>query len=212
MAKIIQKGMFVNMKYLKACRNCLKGRPISLTGDVLCKYKGVVSADYVCIRHKFIPNLKTYRELNYKCIDCVNFCIERISGEHPHAEHVIGDRISYDIPQDNSSCSSSIGLCKLFSVRRFDGSKRSACSKFLPKPESRILMRAESRMQKLEQKSIEKLEPKLKAKEKASFERISANESLMNNNLIEKDLTEEKNSINILQFNRIGRKSGYFQY
>jgi hypothetical protein len=109
--------MFVNMKYLKACRNCLKGIPISLTGDILCKYKGVVSTDYVCIRHKFIPELKTYREMDYKCIDCANFCIKPSS---------------YDQTSDLT-----IGLCKLFSVRHFDGTQRKACSKFLMKSEIR---------------------------------------------------------------------------
>lgn len=115
--------MFVNMKYLKACRNCLKGRPICLTGDVLCKYKGVVSADYVCIRHKFIPELKTYREMDYKCIDCANFCVKHGSYDQDPGCHIPGY---------------SIGLCKLFSVRQFDGTQRSACSKFLMKHENRI--------------------------------------------------------------------------
>ncbi|HHV95135.1 MAG TPA: hypothetical protein GXX37_01440 [Clostridiaceae bacterium] len=151
------------MKYTKACRNCIKGRPISLTGDILCKYKGVVSSDYVCIRHKFIPNLKTFREMNYKCIDCVNFCVDRIpvnrTQNRTQAEHLALGHISYEISQNdsknNQSCSSSsIGFCKLFSVRRFDGTQRSACSKFLMKPERRILMSSETETWNLEQNNL----------------------------------------------------------
>jgi hypothetical protein len=111
-----QEGMITSMKYIKSCKNCSKGRAITLTGDVLCKYKGVVSADFVCMRHKYIPELKSYKELDYKCIDCANFCI----------------KLDY---HDNSP---SIGLCKLFSVRQYDGTNKKACSKFLMKPGSRL--------------------------------------------------------------------------
>jgi len=104
------------MKYLKSCRNCLRGKPISFTGDILCKFKGVVSADFVCMRHKYIPELRSYKELNYKCIDCTNFCIK----------------------QDSYDNNSSIGLCKLFSVRLYDGIGKKACSKFMMKPENKI--------------------------------------------------------------------------
>lgn len=112
----VQEGMISNMKYLKSCRNCLRGRPISFTGDVLCKYKGVVSADFVCLRHKYIPELKDYKELNYKCIDCVNFSVCK------------------DLHVQNSS----VGLCKLFSVRPYDGMQKNVCSKFLIKADNRV--------------------------------------------------------------------------
>lgn len=108
--------MIINMKYAKSCKNCLRGKAITFTGDVLCKFKGVVSADFVCMRHKYIPELKSYKELDYKCIDCANFCIKQDYHEHD----------------------SSTGLCKLFSVRQYDGSEKKACSKFLMKPEIRV--------------------------------------------------------------------------
>jgi len=101
------------MKPVKSCANCIKSRPIPFTYDVLCVNKGVVSADYVCRRHKFIPNLKSFKEMDYKCIDCANFII---SGK-------------------NSTSSEITGLCRLFSVRYFDGNSKKACSKFIMKHE-----------------------------------------------------------------------------
>lgn len=122
------------MKYLKACRNCLKGKPIFLTGDVLCKYKGVVSADFVCIRHKLIPELKTYKEMDYKCIDCANFSIKYDSyGQAQASSSGSSIRSSAE-----TSIGSSVGLCKIFSVRPFDGTKKCACSKFMMRPEVRV--------------------------------------------------------------------------
>lgn len=70
------------MKPIKSCANCVKSIPISFTNDVLCKSKGVISSDFVCRRHKFIPNLKTFKEMNYKCIDCTNFILDERSLHH----------------------------------------------------------------------------------------------------------------------------------
>jgi len=105
------------MRHFKSCRNCLKSRPIPFTGDVLCRYKGVVSADFACMRHKYIPNLKSFKELNYKCIDCANFSTKR------------------DYVSDSADYNSVIGLCRVFSVRCYDGAKKSACSKFVMRAE-----------------------------------------------------------------------------
>jgi hypothetical protein len=96
------------MKITKSCANCAKSRPIPLTSDVLCKTKGVISSDYVCIHHKLIPNYCSFKDLNYKCKDCINFVIT----------------------EKSSRTNQTIGVCRLFSVRCFDGNKKKACSKF----------------------------------------------------------------------------------
>ena len=96
------------MKQKKFCSNCVKGMPISINKDILCRERGVVSPDYVCSKHRFMPEPKTYRDLNYKCIECSFFTVE-------------------EADQENSP---TLGLCQLFSVRKYDGSLKSACSKF----------------------------------------------------------------------------------
>lgn len=97
------------MKYVRSCANCINSRAIALTTDVLCRKKGVVSSNFVCIYHKFIPNFKSFKDLDYKCIDCANFIV--------HEKNL----------QNNQS----IGLCRLFSVRCYDGNKKNVCSKFV---------------------------------------------------------------------------------
>lgn len=55
--------------------------------------------------------------MNYKCIHCENF----------------------EIASDNDPGGTSAkGLCKLFSVRYFDGFQKSACSKFVKNPQSEV--------------------------------------------------------------------------
>ncbi|NLC69350.1 MAG: hypothetical protein GX754_11340 [Clostridiaceae bacterium] len=101
------------MKPSKSCANCIKSRAIPFSNDVLCITKGVVSADFVCRRHKFIPDLKSAKEANYKCTDCANFIV-------------------HEMKIDSRQMT---GLCKLFSARYYDGNKKKACSKFLMKYE-----------------------------------------------------------------------------
>ncbi len=103
------------MKLIKSCSNCIKGAPVLVNNDILCREKGVVSPDYSCIRHKFIPESKTYKEMNFKCIDCQYFIINAV-------------------PEENVSK----GLCRLFSVRQYIGEQKNACSKFIKKPECSI--------------------------------------------------------------------------
>jgi len=95
----------------RTCHNCTKGTVITINGDILCKINGVVSPDYVCSSHRFIPTEKTYKQLNYKCTDCENF-VEVIASQR--------NNIVY-------------GTCQLFSIRKFEGANRSACSKFVRK-------------------------------------------------------------------------------
>lgn len=96
------------MKQKKTCANCIKGTPMPVNNDILCREKGVVSPDYVCSRHRFMPEAKSFKELNYKCIDCENFIINIRSSD--------GAKTS--------------GFCQLFSYRQFNGEEKSACSKF----------------------------------------------------------------------------------
>ena len=102
------------MKLRKSCSNCIKGVAVLVNNDIFCREKGIVSQDYVCRKHKFNPDAKSFKEMNYKCIDCENFITSA------------GDK--YSGPP------SSIGLCQLFSVREFDGRQKNACSKFVRNP------------------------------------------------------------------------------
>lgn len=99
------------LKRKRSCSNCVKGIKIAVNSDILCREHGVVSPDYVCANHRYMPAKKTFKDLNYKCIDCENFIV---SCSH-------------------SKNKATIGICQLFSVRKFDGSKRSACSRFIKK-------------------------------------------------------------------------------
>lgn len=104
------------MKQKKSCSNCIRGINISVNSDILCRKMGIVSPDYVCSSHRFTPESKSFKDMNYKCIDCENFIVNTKSVED------IG----------------SIGLCRLFSVRQFNGNQKSACSKFIKKSWSAI--------------------------------------------------------------------------
>lgn len=93
----------------RSCKSCLKGMPISLTNDILCREKGVVSGEYLCSKYKAPPSLKTPKELNFKCAECENF------------------KESVALSVNNSV----VGTCTLFSTRPFDGQNRGACRKFV---------------------------------------------------------------------------------
>ena len=102
-------------KQKKTCSNCIKGTTISINNDILCRDNGAVSPDFICSKHHLAPMVKTLRESSYKCIDCENFIIG-INGEK-------------DTP---------LGLCRLFSVRQFDGNHKNACSKFTKRSELEV--------------------------------------------------------------------------
>lgn len=98
------------MKQTKCCNNCERGSSLHLTKDILCKYHGVVTPDYVCLKYKSkSADAESSKKLSYKCIHCEYFLVE------------------LDSPDEN------LGKCKLFSARDFDGSSRNACSKFSKK-------------------------------------------------------------------------------
>lgn len=94
--------------YGKSCKYCVRGVPVPLTKDILCRQKGIVSSGYICPKYKPSPTEKTPRELNYKCSECKNF----------------SESISL------SGRSSTIGTCILFCTRPFEANMRSACKRF----------------------------------------------------------------------------------
>lgn len=96
------------MNQKKSCANCIKGTKIMVNNDILCREKGAVSRDFHCSKHRFMPNLQAIKEVEKVCINCCNFLVD----SNMHGEE------------------SSIGLCQLFSVRKFDGKQKKACSKF----------------------------------------------------------------------------------
>jgi len=95
----------------KTCGNCIKGIPVPINNDIFCREKGIVSPGFTCRRHRFMPEARPFKEMNYKCIHCENFILNAGASEKL----------------------SSIGLCRLFSVRQFDGEQKNACSKFAKK-------------------------------------------------------------------------------
>lgn len=87
----------------RCCANCVKGTAVSLNTDILCRENGIVSPDFKCSNHRFVPVTKESSNTP-KCIECHHFIIKNKD--------------------------SSIGVCKLFSVRQTDGSVKNSCSKF----------------------------------------------------------------------------------
>lgn len=81
---------------------------ISVNNDILCRINGVVSPDYVCSKHRFMPVSKVTKAINYKCSDCEFF-------------------IPASVDTEADEC---IGCCQLFTVRQYNGSEKNACSKF----------------------------------------------------------------------------------
>jgi hypothetical protein len=99
----------------KSCSNCINGVAIPVNDDILCRYKGAVSRDYICSKHRSAPPSKaSCMEYSFKCIHCENFIITS------------KDPVS----------STTIGLCQLFSVRSYVGEEKNACSKFIKSSEA----------------------------------------------------------------------------
>ncbi len=105
------------MKYTqkRLCKNCMKGTTICVNNDILCREKGIVSPDYVCSNHRFQPEPKSFKEMDLKCIDCEHFILSV-----------------------NTKDLKTYGVCHLFSVRKCDGSKKKACSKFVRRKEKEL--------------------------------------------------------------------------
>lgn len=94
----------------------MKGRAIAVNNDIFCREKGAVSPDYVCSNHRYSPDSKKARESSNKCIDCEFFTIDGV----------------------NTGEAAITGCCKLFSVRKFDGTQKNACSKFTKREKQEV--------------------------------------------------------------------------
>ncbi len=99
----------MNSKRTRTCSNCLKGTAITINNDILCIEKGVVSSDYVCAKHRFLPEFKSIKRRINTCLDCENFIVF----DTTHIEE------------------RAFGICQLFTVRKYDGRMKSGCSKFV---------------------------------------------------------------------------------
>lgn len=91
---------------IKCCKNCIKGIPVKIRNEILCREKGIVSPDYCCSRFMAFEPDALHKHMGYRCCDCVHFTFT------PNSQN------------------SNYGVCSMFSVRQFDGTEKKACSKF----------------------------------------------------------------------------------
>ena len=90
----------------RSCNNCIRGIAIGIRNEILCREKGVVSPNYTCSRFMAFNMDILHRRVDNHCSDCVHFTFM----PDPH--------------------NSNYGVCSMFSVRKCDGSRKKACSKF----------------------------------------------------------------------------------
>ena len=102
------------MKHIKSCNTCANGLTNNFNQDILCKIKGIVSHDFVCSKYKALPMARNLLVRKNKCVDCEFYIVDAANSVEP-------------VP---------IGFCQLFTVRKFNGEAKSACSKFVRKSES----------------------------------------------------------------------------
>lgn len=95
----------------RMCLNCVKGLPVGMNSDILCREKGIVTWDYCCSNHRFFYLEDLMKLEFFRCSNCEFFAF------HPHPF----------IP--------TYGVCSMFSVRKCDGSVKKACSKFVKRRE-----------------------------------------------------------------------------
>lgn len=100
----------------RMCLNCIKGRPVGMNNDVLCREKGIVSWNFCCPKHRFFFKEDLMQRETQRCCNCEFFLF------HPHPYNP------------------SYGVCGLFSVRKCDGSTKKACSKFIRRKEQSALI------------------------------------------------------------------------
>ena len=86
----------------------MAGSVIRINGDILCRYKGVVTPDYVCSRHRYAATPIDTKAHGNKCYYC---------------EFFVRDL-------ENSDSFEAVGHCRLFSVRKYNGREKNGCSKF----------------------------------------------------------------------------------
>lgn len=105
-----------NLHPKRTCNNCLKGTAITINNDILCIEKGVVSGDFVCSKHRYMPAFRAVKRKIYSCVDCENFIIFNTSDVDGRAT----------------------GVCNLFTVRKYDGRQKKPCSKFVLRSKKEI--------------------------------------------------------------------------
>lgn len=102
------------MKHVKGCSSCVNGLINIFNRDILCRIKGVVSQDFACSKYKVISMGRGNLAQKNKCMECEFYIVEAANSVEPV----------------------SIGFCQLFTVRKFSGETKNACSKFTRKSES----------------------------------------------------------------------------
>lgn len=120
------------MKKPGSCSNCVRGIKININRDILCKIHGIVSMDFRCA--KYIRRVETWSSFDYKpkCIECEFFISAKNEPANSPDDELIKQPL-YDAELDPS-----MGYCQLFTVRQFDGERKTACSKFCQKSERNI--------------------------------------------------------------------------
>lgn len=101
------------MRPVKSCSTCFNGQIIKFNSDILCRIKGIVSQDFSCSKYKAIPMGRSSLVQKNKCIDCEFYIADGANSVEPVT----------------------IGFCQLFTVRKFNGGTKNACSKFTQKSE-----------------------------------------------------------------------------
>jgi hypothetical protein len=103
------------------CSTCIMGFSMVVNGDILCRIKGAVSKNYICRKYKrspFILNASA-RTMGDTCAECRFFQVD------PSDNDPVRMLMNLNSPE--------VGLCSLFSVRKYNGRTRKACSKFISK-------------------------------------------------------------------------------
>lgn len=95
-----------NSPNIKCCKNCIKGIPVGIRNEILCREKGIVSPNFCCSGFLAFEMDTLQKHLGYRCCDCIHFTFTP------------------------DSKNSNYGVCSMFSVRKIDGSEKKACSKF----------------------------------------------------------------------------------
>jgi hypothetical protein len=102
------------MKPIRTCSNCIKGSPISINNDIFCRDKGL-SPRLLLYQAQIYTRSPSNTGNEFQCIHLPEF-----------------------VPYGRSGDNTSIGLCRLFSVRQYDGEQKNICSKFIRKLEKGV--------------------------------------------------------------------------
>lgn len=106
---------------IQDCRSCIFGSSMIVNGDILCRIKGAVSKNHTCRKYRPSPfhlNSTSF-DVQKNCAGCRFFTTD------PEDNDPVKKLMNRHTPE--------IGLCSLFSVRKYNGITRKACSKFVSK-------------------------------------------------------------------------------